>query len=404
MIKKIDLVIVGLGYIGLPTAAIIADKGLRVHGVDTNSTLVKNLKNHNFKFSEPGLKQMVEKVIRNGQLTVSTKAQMSSNYLIVVPTPFRENREPNLDYVFSAVDGLINILSKNDLIIIESTCPVGTTEKVFEYINNLRPDLNKEFNIAYCPERVIPGNTLYELIHNDRVIGGINESSTKLALNFYKKYVKGSLHGTNSKIAEMCKLVENSSRDNQIAFANEISIICDQIGIDSDEVINLANKHPRVNILSPGCGVGGHCIAVDPYFLISSFPNSTKLIEQSRKVNDFKSDWCLEKILIEAEIFEKKNRVKPNIFLMGLTYKANIDDTRESPALKIALKLYNSKYRDYVSCVDPNIFEMKQLKLSDLEDANENGDIIVYLVGHKEFYESYFSDKKIILDFCGINK
>ena len=271
-------------------------------------------------------------------------------------------------------------------------------------IYNLRPELKGSIHIAYCPERVLPGNIMHELVENDRVIGGVNKTSTKKAISFYKKYVKGKLYGTNARTAEMCKLVENSSRDVQIAFANELSLICDKADIDVWELINLANKHPRVNILQPGCGVGGHCIAVDPYFLVSNYPKESKMIGKAREVNNYKSIWCAERIQSEKLKFELNHGRKPKTALMGLTFKPDIDDLRESPAKYITQKVLQNSNNEEHYIVEPNIKAHSIYKLTDINKAITDADIIVFLVAHKEFLNSKIKKDKIVLDFCGIYK
>src|SRR5690606_10131656 len=282
--------------------------------------------------------------------------------------------------------------------------PVGTTEKMMSLICSQRPELEGEIYIAYCPERVLPGNVMYELVHNDRVIGGVNEASTDKAVTFYKQFIKGDLHKTNSRTAEMCKLVENSSRDVQIAFANELSLICDKADINVWELINLANKHPRVNILQPGCGVGGHCIAVDPYFIVADYPMESQIIGKAREINNYKSFWCAEKVQTAKLQFELKHSRKPNIALMGLAFKPNIDDLRESPAKYIAQKVLQDANNEEFFIVEPNISEHKVFKLTDYRVAAEKADIIVFLVAHKEFKDLNLSTEKVVLDFCGVNK
>ena len=289
--SKVEVVTIGLGYIGLPTSALIAQNCIRVHGVDINQNIVDIINQGKIHIVEPSLDIAVEEVVKKGFLKASTKPVNADVYLIVVPTPFKGNHEPDISYVESATKGILHFLKEDDLYIIESTSPVGTTEKMMNFIYNSRPELKDKLNIAYCPERVLPGNVMHELVNNDRVIGGIDKKSTKKAIDFYSQFVKGELHPTNSRTAEMCKLVENSSRDVQIAFANELSLICDKADIDVWNLIELANKHPRVNILQPGCGVGGHCIAVDPYFIVSDYPLESKIIGTAREVNNYKSFW-----------------------------------------------------------------------------------------------------------------
>ncbi len=399
-----EVVTLGLGYIGLPTSALIASKSTYVLGVDINQEIVDIINDGKIHIVEPDLDKIVSKAVEKGFLKASTTPVPADVYLIVVPTPFKGNYEPDISYVETATKGIIPLLKKGDLYIIESTSPIGTTEKMQELIFQSRPDLEGEIYIAYCPERVLPGNVMYELVENDRVIGGVDEASTLKAISFYRKYVKGELHSTNARTAEMCKLVENSSRDVQIAFANELSLICDNAGISVWELIELANKHPRVNILQPGCGVGGHCIAVDPYFIISNYPKESKMICKAREVNNYKSLWCAEKIQNEKLQFELKNGRKAKIALMGLAFKPNIDDLRESPAKKITQQvLQNSNIEDYL-IAEPNISSHLIYKLTDFQDAAEKADIIVFLVAHKEFQDIMLSKDKIVLDFCGIYK
>ena len=275
----------GLGYIGLPTAIIAAKHGVNVIGVDINPSVVEQTNAGHLHIIEPGMEDMLKDVITSGQLHASTTPEESDAYFMVVPTPFKGNHEPDVSYVEAATRAVIPYLKPGDLYVIESTSPIGTTEKMAEIIFTERPELKGKIYIAYCPERVLPGNVIYELVHNDRVIGGLNAESTDKAIEFYSQFVKGMLHKTNARTAEMCKLTENSSRDVQIAFANELSLICDKAGINVWELIRLANKHPRVNILQPGCGVGGHCIAVDPYFITADFPMESKIIATAREIN-----------------------------------------------------------------------------------------------------------------------
>ena len=310
--KNPEVVIIGLGYIGLPTAALVASNNICVHGVDINPKVVDIINKGKIHIVEPDLDIEVEKAVKNGFLIADTKSVKANNYIIVVPTPFKEKNEPDISYVESATKNIIPLLKENDLYIIESTSPVGTTEKMMNIIYSQRPELKNKINIAYCPERVLPGNVMHELVYNDRVIGGIDQKSTEKAMTFYKKFVKGNLHPTNARTAEMCKLVENSSRDVQIAFANELSLICDKADINVWELINLANMHPRVNILQPGCGVGGHCIAVDPYFIVSEYPMESKIIGTAREVNNYKSFWCAEKVQTEKLRFELEHSRKPS--------------------------------------------------------------------------------------------
>lgn len=395
----------GLGYIGLPTAIIAAKHGIDIIGVDINQEVVEQTNQGHLHIIEPNMEKMLQEVLANGKLIATTHPEIADAYFIVVPTPFRGgNHEPDITYVKSATKMVIPYLKKGDLFVIESTSPVGTTKKMANIIYSERPELQGEIYIAYCPERVLPGNIIYELIHNDRVIGGINKESTEKAMSFYSMFVKGVLHPTNTKTAELCKLTENSSRDSQIAFANELSIICDKAGINVWELISLANKHPRVNILSPGCGVGGHCIAVDPYFISSEFPAESKMITSAREVNNYKAFWCAEKIKNTILDFEIKNNRKPKVAMMGLAFKPNIDDLRESPAQYITTKVAQDCNNASIMVVEPNVTEHKFFKLTDYHKAYQQADIVAFLTAHNEFKELSWDENKIILDFCGIFK
>jgi UDP-N-acetyl-D-mannosaminuronic acid dehydrogenase len=404
MTNQAEVVMIGLGYIGLPTAALISQGGVYVHGVDINPSVVDTINAGKIHIVEPSLDLAVAQAVEKGFLKASTKAVAANNYLIVVPTPFKNKNEPDISFVEAATKGIIPLLKEGDLYIIESTSPVGTTEKMMALIYAERPELTDKLYIAYCPERVLPGNVMYELVHNDRVIGGVNEASSEKAIAFYSKHVKGALHKTNARTAEMCKLVENSSRDVQIAFANELSIICDKAAINVWDLINLANKHPRVNILQPGCGVGGHCIAVDPYFIVSDYPMETKIIGTAREVNNYKSFWCAEKVQTAKLEYQLKEGRKPSIAIMGLAFKPNIDDLRESPAKYITQKILQNANNEAYYIVEPNIETHTVFKLTNYLEAVEKADIIVFLVAHNEFKGIEISKDKIVLDFCGIIK
>jgi UDP-N-acetyl-D-mannosaminuronic acid dehydrogenase len=371
--------------------------------VDVNQQVVDIINKGKIHIVEPTLDIAVENAVKKGFLKAATTPVEAETYLIVVPTPFKGNHEPDISYVESATRNIIPLLKEGDLYIIESTSPIGTTEKMMNLIYAERPELKNKLNIAYCPERVLPGNVMHELVHNDRVIGGVDEKSTTKAIDFYKQFVKGELHPTNARTAEMCKLTENSSRDVQIAFANELSLICDKADINVWELINLANKHPRVNILQPGCGVGGHCIAVDPYFIVSDYPMESKIIGTAREVNNYKSFWCAEKIQNEKLKFQLEHGRKPKVALMGLAFKPNIDDLRESPAKYIVNKVLQNDNNGEYFIVEPNIEEHNVFKLTDCKIAINNADIIVFLVSHDEFKDLDLSDKKV-LDFCGVIK
>lgn len=396
------VVTIGLGYIGLPTSTLIANNNIPVHGVDINKRIVDIINAGHIHIVEPGLDSALSNAVKTGMLRADVKPVMADTYLIVVPTPFKGNHEPDISYVEAATNEIIPLLKEGDLYIIESTSPVGTTEKMMNLIYGKRPELDGKMYLAYCPERVLPGNVMYELVHNDRVIGGINQESTDKAVLFYEQFVKGSLHKTNARTAEMCKLTENSSRDVQIAFANELSLICDKANIDVWELISLANKHPRVNILQPGCGVGGHCIAVDPYFIVSDYPLESKIIATAREVNNYKSFWCAEKVRNSKLEYEIKFGKKPSVAIMGLAFKPNIDDLRESPAKYIAQKIMQDSNDEEYYIVEPNIKSHPLFKLTGYKEAVKKADIIVLLVAHDEFKDLEINPGKIVLDFCGV--
>jgi len=393
------VVVMGLGYIGLPTAALIASRGVNVHGVDINEHVVNTINEGKIHIVESDLEGLVHKVVKEGLLKASTNPVKADVFLIAVPTPFKDNYVPDISYVESAIRMILPYLEEGNLVIVESTSPVGTTEKMYNLIIGERPELKGRIHMAYCPERVLPGKILYELEHNDRVIGGIDEKSTEKAKEFYSIFVKGELHGTNVKTAEMCKLIENAYRDVNIAFANELSLICDKAGIDVWELVELANKHPRVNILRPGVGVGGHCIAVDPWFLITQYPEESKLMRTAREVNLYKTEWVISKIKEEAKKFEEIHGRRPKIACLGLTYKPDIDDLRESPALYIVRRLAEEEYD--VLPVEPNIKKMEEFRLYSIDKAIKESDIIVFLVAHKAF-KDLGGLAKITLDFCGV--
>ena len=395
--------VIGLGYIGLPTAAIAAQHGIQVYGVDVNPKVVDTINKGEIHIVEQGLEAVVKENVEKGFFKASLTPTEADVYLIVVPTPFKGNHEPDISFVEAGTRAVLPFLKEGDTYIIESTSPVGTTEKMAALIFKERPELQHKIYIAYCPERVLPGNVLHELVYNDRSIGGIDVASTLKAIEFYQHFVKGELHKTNARTAEMCKLTENSSRDVQIAFANELSLICDKADINVWELIHLANKHPRVNILQPGAGVGGHCIAVDPYFIVSEYPRESRIIGIAREVNNYKAFWCAEKTKNAMLEFELKQGHKPVIAIMGLAFKPDIDDLRESPAKYIANKVMQSEQNNFL-IVEPNIQEHSVFKLTNYLEAYEKADIIVFLVAHKEFKTLEYRDDKVILDFAGIFK
>ena len=395
--------VIGLGYIGLPTAAIAAQHGIQVYGVDVNPKVVDTINKGEIHIVEQGLEAVVKENVEKGFFKASLTPTEADVYLIVVPTPFKGNHEPDISFVEAGTRAVLPFLKEGDTYIIESTSPVGTTEKMAALIFKERPELQHKIYIAYCPERVLPGNVLHELVYNDRSIGGIDAASTLKAIEFYQHFVKGELHKTNARTAEMCKLTENSSRDVQIAFANELSLICDKADINVWELIHLANKHPRVNILQPGAGVGGHCIAVDPYFIVSEYPRESRIIGIAREVNNYKAFWCAEKTKNAMLEFELKHGHKPVTAIMGLAFKPDIDDLRESPAKYIANKVMQSEQNNFL-IVEPNIQEHSVFKLTNYLEAYEKADIVVFLVAHKEFKTLEYRDDKVILDFAGIFK
>lgn len=396
------VVTIGLGYIGLPTSALIANSNIPVFGVDINQKVVDTINAGKIHIVEPDLDQAVASAVANGFLSAGVKPVIADTYLIVVPTPFKAKNEPDISFVLAATQSILPLLKEGDLYIIESTSPIGTTEKMMHYIHAERPELKDKIHIAYCPERVLPGNVMYELVHNDRVIGGVDNASTKKAMAFYSQFVKGELHETNARTAEMCKLTENSSRDVQIAFANELSLICAKADINVWELIKLANKHPRVNILQPGCGVGGHCIAVDPYFIVADYPMESKIIAAAREINNYKSFWCAEQVKTAKLEFQIKEGRKASVAIMGLAFKPNIDDLRESPAKYIAQRVMQDAHDEEYFIVEPNIEDHQVFKISNYKLAAEKADIIVFLVAHQEFKNLVIAKDKVVLDFCGV--
>ena len=486
--------IIGLGYIGLPTAALLANRGYEVHGVDIVQSVVDTINKGQIHIVEPELDTFVKAAVNSGKLKADTKPTKADVFIIAVPTPFHKSGydipTPNIDYVISATKSIAPYLKKGNIVILESTSPVGTTEKVAQILSELRPELfqivngelniidggelkmdnekgnyqlsilNSQLYIAHCPERVLPGQIMRELVENDRIVGGINEESTKQTANFYRSFVQGEVLETDAKTAEMAKLTENSFRDVNIAFANELSILCDKFGIDVWELRELANRHPRVNILYPGVGVGGHCIAVDPWFIVHAGGEDAKIIKTAREVNTYKTEWVIEKIkntvnqwklkkidngelkmenekgnyqlsIINYQLKKDSQLKQPKVAIMGLSFKPDIDDLRESPALYIAKRLTSEL--ENIICFEPNISSGK-LTIDNVElevigkEAFENNsqlnnhsqfsilnsqlkhaDIIVFLVAHKEFkslitnHESLITNKQI-LDFCGVTE
>jgi UDP-N-acetyl-D-mannosaminuronic acid dehydrogenase len=419
MTKFKNIAVIGLGYIGLPTAAMFASSGIKVVGVDVNHEVVDTINKGNIHIVENGLRELVSDAVNSGNLSASTTPSEADAYIISVPTPFLENKtstipEPDLSFIYEAIKSISKYLKPGNLIILESTSPVGTTEKIVDWIGKLRPDLIlpkidtnqslESIRIAYCPERVLPGNIINELIHNDRVIGGISLDCALLAEDLYKVFLQGDCTITDSKTAEMVKLTENSSRDVQIAFANELSLICDDNGIDVLNLIKIANKHPRVDILNPGAGVGGHCIAVDPWFIIHKNPTQANLIKTAREVNNSKPTWVIKKVdeLLE-DYFNKnlnKDRADIKICCYGLSFKPDIDDLRESPALFITRELAK-KYRDKVFAIEPNIKNLEGEDLELVELPPSDTLISLILVNHSSFHNAIIKSD-ILFDLHGI--
>lgn len=395
--------VIGLGYIGLPTAAVFARAGYKVVGVDNNKSVVDQINKYRIHISEPDLDSLVNEVLKSGNLTVSLEPTISDVFIICVPTPLKSSGNayiPDLDYVFSALDAILPMIRPGNLVILESTCPVGTTDMVFDKISKYGVEVSDIF-LAYCPERVLPGHILNELVTNDRVVGGISSVSAKVIADFYRTIIEGEVFETTARLAEMCKLAENSYRDLNIAYANELSLLCSKQDIDVWQLIELANRHPRVNILQPGVGVGGHCIAIDPYFLIASDQENTDLIRSSRRVNNKKPIWVVEKILDAVSQLSQSvigRRVK--IACLGVTFKPDVDDCRESPAMMITRQLKN--FDVDVVVVDPNVCAPEGFDLISLNEALEDADLIAVLVRHSEFVESKKDlQAKNTIDFCG---
>jgi len=413
-IKKVS--VIGLGYIGLPTAALIASRGMSVVGVEVKQETVDTINAGKIHIIEPDLDIVVRSVVSMGNLRAVTTAEPSDVFMVAVPTPFvhsdDDSHEPDLHYIKSAAEMIGPVLEKGNLVILESTSPVGTTEKLAGWLAAERPDLTfpqdkgdtADIKVAHCPERVLPGYVLQELVSNDRVIGGLSKACSDKAVELYKTFVKGECIVTHARTAEMSKLTENSFRDVNIAFANELSVICDKLKINVWELIRLANRHPRVNILNPGPGVGGHCIAVDPWFIVDSCPEEAKLINQARLINDHKPHYVIKQIIHAADEFKR-----PVIACLGLAFKADIDDLRESPALQIVEQLANKKLGRLIA-VEPNIKSLPAnltsagVEFSTIENALEVANVVVVLVDHKEFKETdrTLFATKVVIDTRGI--
>jgi len=403
-VKNKTVCVIGLGYIGLPTAAILASNGYDVVGVDLNRFVVDTINTGQIHIVEPDLELYVRSAVLGGKLKAFTEPQEADIYIICVPTPFHEGDgvpQPNIDFVLTAAYGIAGFLKQGTLVILESTSPVGTTKKISEVLASNGVDTNK-ISLAYCPERVLPGKIMRELIENDRVIGGLTQEATKLVADFYRTFIQGEVLETDSKTAEMCKLTENSFRDVNIAFANELSMISAKEGINVWNLIQMANRHPRVNILQPSVGVGGHCIAVDPWFIVARDPENAQLIRSAREVNNFKTNWAIDQIKIAmAEASARVGR-KPKLACLGLSFKPDIDDLRESPAVRVVETLFSQGFD--VIAVEPNIESHEIFTLSTLEEALHGSDVIAILVKHRQFAcESAQTalKKAKALDFCG---
>lgn len=396
--KKNKCVIFGLGYIGLPTATLLANSGADVLGVDVQDSVIDSVNAGKMHIVEPGLGEFLKEAVQNGKLRASKTPEEADVFVIAVPTPFKAGHQPDLSYIKAAAETLAPVLKKGDLVILESTSPVGATEQLADWLEQARPDLSfpskagedADIQLAHCPERVLPGKVVKEMVENDRIIGGLTRKAAQMAADFYRAFVKGDILLTNARTAEMCKLTENSFRDVNIAFANELSILCDKMGINVWELIDLANRHPRVNILKPGCGVGGHCIAVDPWFIVAGHPEEAKIIASARSVNDSKPAFVIEKIKrAAASQAEKKGKALKDVKIacLGLAFKADIDDLRESPAVRIAKDLA-SDFK--VLAVEPNIRKLPDslasagVSLAPLDEALQ-ADVVALLVPHREF-------------------
>jgi len=404
--KNKTICVVGLGYIGLPTAALLASNGYQVAGVDVSAPAVETINRGLIHIVEPDLDEYVRSAVAAGRLKAYTSPQAGDVYIICVPTPFHEGNtipEPNIDFVLVATKSIANQVKAGDMVILESTSPVGTTQRMAEVLNEAGVDLSSIY-IAYCPERVLPGKIMTELVENDRVVGGLTPEATQQVSSFYRTFVKGTVLETNAKTAEMCKLTENSFRDVNIAFANELSLVCAKDDINVWDLISLANRHPRVNILQPGAGVGGHCIAVDPWFIVARDPENAQLIRTAREVNNRKTEWVINQIKTAAADISAKTGLQAKIACLGLAFKPDIDDLRESPAAHIAEALLSQGY-DLVA-VEPNIQNDNRFTLIDLDEALKSADVLAVLVKHREFMDAAKSGQFIragIIDFCGLS-
>lgn len=418
-LHKSKVSIIGLGYIGLPTAAVLASVGHEVVGVEISQHVVDTVNRGEIHIVEPDLDSLVHAAVTSGRLRAVLAAEESDVFIIAVPTPFKEGNQPDLTYVEQAARSIAAYLRPGNLVILESTSPVGTTEKLAGWLASARPDLKfpagtepaSDIHLAYCPERVLPGSIVSELFRNDRIVGGLSSRCAKLARELYETFVTGQCVETEARTAEMAKLTENAFRDVNIAFANELSLICDELSIDVWELISLSNRHPRVNILNPGPGVGGHCIAVDPWFIVNSAPKVSHLIRTARQVNDGKPDWVIAKV--NAAVERSRNLLGRDVVVacLGLAFKANIDDLRESPSLEIATRLAGQRpsvrlliVEPYIDKLPPNLAAESEVELMELEAALLKADVVVLLVDHHQFksVDRACLDGKVVVDTRGV--
>lgn len=418
--KPTTVSVFGLGYIGLPTATVIASRGVNVIGVDVTEHVVNSVNAGKLHIVEPELGEVLADVVRKGHLRATMTPEAADAFLIAVPTPFKDGHKPDVSYIQAVAKSLAPVLRKGNIVILESTSPVGTTERLAGWLAEARPDLSfpqqagndADVQVAYCPERVLPGQVLKELVENDRVIGGMSEKASAMAVDVYRIFVKGNLAVSNARTAEMCKLTENSFRDVNIAFANELSLICDKLDINVWELIRLANKHPRVNILQPGCGVGGHCIAVDPWFIVDTTPAEARIIHMAREINDYKPHWVLEKVkaaIADVLVKSPDKRMKDiTVACLGLAFKPDIDDLRESPAVALTKMIADLGCR--VIAVEPNITALppalaaSTISLGTLTEALSSADVTCLLVKHYEFQNNSQEIKKVklLIDVVGM--
>ncbi|MDH4865639.1 UDP-N-acetyl-D-mannosamine dehydrogenase [Alcaligenes nematophilus] len=404
------LSMIGLGYIGLPTATLFASRRKKVIGVDVNAYAVDTINQGRIHIVEPELDMLVQAAVHGGYLRATLTPEPADAFLIAVPTPFLEGNKPDLSYIADAAKAIAPVLAKGNLVILESTSPVGTTEQLAQWLAEARPDLSfpqqageeADIQVAYCPERVLPGRVVHELVSNDRVIGGMTQKATEMAIELYRIFVEGALVPTNARTAEMCKLTENSFRDVNIAFANELSLICDRLNINVWELISLANRHPRVNILQPGAGVGGHCIAVDPWFIVDKTPEEARIVRLAREINDYKPEWVVEKVKAAiAGVLSLRPDARMadiKVACLGLAFKPDIDDLRESPAVGVSKKIASLGCK--VQAVEPNISELPAklqgigIELSALGSAMADADVVCVLVKHRPFIEQMTEIRK----------